>query len=65
MAIQTFRNTSTWKIHRGYDLNSPLCNTSGSVRIPTPGVPVTPEQVAECDASRFCKKCFPKGKPQA
>jgi hypothetical protein len=54
--------TSSGKYHRAYNANVVRCNHSGQIRSGY-NRPATETEIASADASSFCKRCFPNGKP--
>lgn len=63
MDTVTVRSASTGKYHLSYSASSiTFCNASGQRRRPRITA-ASAEQIAKADASSFCRKCFPNGKP--
>jgi len=53
---------STGTYHIGLGPHATACNSSGRGFRPSSN-PVTYEQVQRAASNRFCKKCFPDGRP--
>lgn len=57
------RSVTTGKYHWCLAERVTDCNHSGQVRS-SRNRPATEEEITKADSSSFCKKCFPRGKPE-
>lgn len=57
------RSVTTGKYHMCLAERVTHCNASGQVRS-SRNRQATEAEIAKADASSFCKKCFPLGKPE-
>lgn len=57
------RSITTGKYHRAFNENVTACNYSGQSRS-AHNAKATDSEIANASPESFCKKCFPKGKPE-